>query len=346
MTTRPRPSLVRRRRAFTLIELLVVIAIIAILIGLLLPAVQKVRDAAARTKCQNTLKQLGLAVANHETALGILPHSTRPSIANAPRLSWTIGMLPYMEQDNLLKNYDVTNSWSSNANLTITKQAVKLLQCPSSPNQSILDGDPQAQAGSGTSQTVGPAGGTVFPVSDYAASAGIYTVNTAINPTGKVIPGLLEKSPPAPIKYKDCTDGLSNTVMVVETAGRPQVYQKGKAVGTVPTSNFTGSTKVNGGGWARPASDYFLTGSKPDGTAPATDAAGCAVGCTNGFDYPTYNSGPFGTDGTAEAYSFHTGGVSTLFGDGSVKFVATSVTLTTFAALVSRAGGEVQPTDY
>src|SRR5262249_22377221 len=135
-------------------------------------------------------------------------------------------------------------------------------------------------------------------------------------------------------RIADITDGTSNTILVAESAGRPQLWQAGKAVGAPPTP------KVNGGGWSRAANDLSFEGYTQDGTS---SPGPCPVNCANGQDYQPYPDPYYGTNGSGGPYGFHTGGLNAVFGDASVHFISASVTATTFAALVTRSGGEVIP---
>ena len=323
------------RKAFTLIELLVVIAIIAVLIGLLVPAVQKVRDAAKRTECQNNLKQIGLALHGYHDTKGYFPANHRLSATNSVRERWFTKVLPWLEQNNIFKNYDETTNWDSPANLPYTSLPLKVAICPATPNSSRLDGNPALGGGwANIASTVA--------VTDYGAIYGLHpTFLTANGITQPNPEGILTKTDGQFVSIADVTDGLSNTLAVAESAGRPFLYNQG---GTRANANY-GINGVNGGGWSRPASDLWIIGSDKTGTVVG---GSYTVNVANGFDhggqYPLQIGTPaLGTDPSGAIFSFHASGAHGLLADGSVRFLDQSLPANVISALVTRAGGENVP---
>jgi prepilin-type N-terminal cleavage/methylation domain-containing protein/prepilin-type processing-associated H-X9-DG protein len=320
------------RAAFTLIELLVVIAIIAVLIGLLVPGVQKVREAANRMSCTNNLKQIGMALHGYHDAQGTIPANLRPAANSTVRVRWATYILPYIEQANLWKNYNLTVNWSDPLNLPVTSSRIKTYECPSSPSGQKQDGAPDTT----------PAWSNIVANTDYA---GIYGVHPFLATAGLVdiagnTRGAISKT--QGLRFADFLDGTSNTLFVTESAGRPDIFRNGKLAVAASTT-----ARVNGGGWCRPASEIaFLLGTDATGTIPtsATSTSVTAINATNGLDYIAAGgttSTLFGTDGSSQLYSFHTGGVNATLVDGSVRFISASTSIRTLARLVTRDGGEV-----
>ncbi|WZO98841.1 DUF1559 domain-containing protein [Isosphaeraceae bacterium EP7] len=331
------------RRGFTLIELLVVISIIAVLIALLLPAVQSARESARRISCVNNVKQLGISLHNfHDVNLNF-PASIRPAATGAgltmPRIAGLTFMLPFFEQSVMYNAYNQSVNWSAFENSTVSRSKLNTLICPSSPQGStVLDGDPQI-AGIITAWTP-----TVNAVTDYSPTI---SVDVRLGPTGLNLvgpsgattggTGMIPKDKKS--TFADVTDGTSNTVAYAESSGRPNVYRKGGKTFGDPTTR-----RVNGGGWARPASDFSIDGSSLDGSVIPGP---CPLNCTNGedigtatFPYPYYAS-----EGSSEVFAFHPGGANVLMGDGSVRFIKETVGIRTFASLITRAGGEILSAD-
>src|SRR5262249_17316574 len=140
----------RRRCGFTLVELLVVIAIIAILIALLVPAVQKVRESAARLQCQNNLKQIGLGMHSYaDSNRGSPPSRTDGTVSTAPNYpfqhSWSVALLPFIEQTNAFTLYKYKKHWNDPANYPAIQTYMPLFNCPSTPNQPRQDKSISAQ---------------------------------------------------------------------------------------------------------------------------------------------------------------------------------------------------------
>jgi len=288
----------------------VVIAIIAVLIGLLLPAIQKVREAGNRIKCANNLKQIGLALLNFESTNGKFPPGAvigpfpEAGVMNPVKHGWTIFLLGYFEEGQVGKPYRWDLTFTDPANQPVVATQVRILQCPSAePNRSVT-----------ALENADWAPGTGGACSDYTGVRQIDTrlvdlrlVDPATNYQGVMTQNYMTR-------IADITDGTSLTILITEDAGRPKAWRAGRPVaGVYALGAAWGATNLIQG-----------LGSTDDG---ATQPGPCAINCTN----------------EKAVYSFHTGGANAVFADGSVHFLKASISMRVFAALVTRAGGEVVP---
>jgi prepilin-type processing-associated H-X9-DG protein len=201
-----------------------------------------------------------------------------------------------------------------------------MFECPSTPNTAGLDSAPDV---SWNTTTAGVANGDYAGI--YGVDPQLATLGFATTASARVDNGAISKT--VKLKFGAFTDGLSNTIQLTESAGRPNRYVKGRVAAAA-----NGDTRINGGGWCRPASEIpRLRGSNADGTS---FPGAFGINVTNGENMGSYPSPTFGTDGTSQIYAFHTGGVNALFADGSVRFLRQAIGMETLVALVTRDGGE------
>jgi prepilin-type N-terminal cleavage/methylation domain-containing protein/prepilin-type processing-associated H-X9-DG protein len=317
-----------RRSAFTLIELLVVIAIIAILIGLLLPAVQKVREAANRAKCQNNGKQIGLAILNYESQYGYLPPAgtTSASEGNLPKKmhGWAVFVLSNLEQGNAIVNYNFTKDWddATSPNPGIAKTVMPIMSCPSTASPRIIDVG-KAITPSHEGMAIGDYAPTVRIAAAFVNSGG--TLSSQSPPVVIADAGTSKGGNQGALvtnqihKILDIADGTSNTIGVVETAGGSQLWK---------LNQMAQDKELQGGPWADRNAALAPTGC--NGTTGTRGGGGLVmVNCTN----------------DSEMYGFHSQGANAIFCDGHVSFLRQNISPQTFVALVTRAAGDI-PGDY
>jgi prepilin-type N-terminal cleavage/methylation domain-containing protein/prepilin-type processing-associated H-X9-DG protein len=312
---RVEPRVRCRRGAFTLIELLVVIAIIAILIALLVPAVQKVRESANRTQCQNNMKQLGVALHGFHDAYKGLPAANQSipnypgSPSNPPTLSWTPFILPFIEQGALYNRYRSDRAWNDpNTNDNGPNQVqIPLFICPSAPSERV--------------------GANNRGILDYPAISELHRPNkyyTAYKmpASDSTYIGILGHN--VRRRLVEVRDGTSNTLLLAEDAGRNQFWMLGKHYGSLPANYTIGGES---GAWANPGGIITVFGIIPAnvGTNNALSPGPCAVNCAN----------------AGEIYAFHTNLANVLMGDGSVRGLRSNTDVNVVIPLVTRNAGEL-----
>lgn len=318
----------RMRHAFTLVELLVVIAIIGVLVALLLPAVQAAREAARRSSCLNNLKQISLAIQNHEDTYKVYPEGLRQE--SGPFRGWTFytRILPYLEQKPLFDQWDFTNL-ASNTTSGRTATKIKILLCPSDVFQEQVFTVPAS-----TSSSVTFAG--AYAGTSYGGNFGEVAFHPTTGPVGPVKnTGVLfltgPASAPAPaaanvaIRISEITDGLSQTLLLGEKFHQDKIFD------TIPAASRSELLRHQWSMWA------WSGGFKGSGHVMGSSA----VPINHVVPNPP-GSGFAAQDRRVNAWgSGHPNGANFALCDGSVRFISQNITQVNLNALSTRAGGEV-----
>ena len=326
----------QHRRAFTLIELLVVIAIISILVGLLLPAVQKARAAALRAKCQNHLKQLALAAHNYHDVYQFFPPGYDVS-GPGRRTSLFVELLPFVEQDNVYQRWNFNNPAAnqSGGQNALAATVVPVYICPMDPIPANPENRGNGNWAAMTSYAGNGGARTLMPVN--ATNDGIFLQTTA---------GI------GRIHFGQITDGTSNTLLFGERVHSDGNWDSFLSAPFMPPPTDPPFAPINTYGIWAPTGLY--------GIIDVTLSGQATINYSQPFNYqpplptippsppppiPWASFQPYYENRLAAFGSRHTGGANFALADGSVRFISQTLPLATLQALCTRAGGEVASPD-
>lgn len=320
-----------KRQAFTLIELLVVIAIIAVLIGLLVPAVQKVREAANRMSCSNNLKQIGMALQNYHSTFQSFPAGQKNGLGTTP--NWRFLLFPYMELDSIYNAVTLTNLTSAVSQTALRGRVIPTWACPSSVLSPLTPNPNPWNAGDTFNYQIPAYIGIMGAFDDPAVPSrngsrthlGFY--GSQLTDTGMLLWNQT-------VNIASCTDGTSNTIIVGEQSG------------SVGTRDIRNSYFGTWGGCTVSQTVAQMTTATPPTYTWTSNTGFDAYG--NGTTAVRYaNNSKTAGSGASAAYmtntilnSYHSGGINTAFTDGSVRFIADSIDFTNFRRLCSRDDGQ------
>lgn len=291
------------RRAFTAVELMIVIAVLAILLGILLPAVQGMRELANRTVCLNNLQQIGLAMKGFADKFDAFPTPVTSSSTNLKRRSSFPPLLPYMGHRDLHAIWNPKYDWNNALNQKFIGTQVDLFLCPSVPSATVAAIPPN---------TSGQSSDFLHYRSDYGELTNVdHNRLSGLIQAASDYSGLLSPNNRTGMAQLDrCADGLSNTIAIAEAAGRPQRYDRGRLMpGKI----------VSGAGWANHELYYIF-----------------------GNDTPTPQD-TIGATNNNEVFGFHRGGAHLLFGDSSVRWFDNTLSPRILAAMITARGSEIFP---